>query len=97
MYACILETGRGFFEEVYPSSNATAHSCDPPPLLDSRMDSGRDAQAPDPSWFMQNRGYGLSRMHSPRRLVDKPSSMRLTPPGGIMLMVSTRWRQMRGG
>ena len=56
MYACILETGRGFFEEVYPSSNATAHPATHP-SLDSRMDSGRDAQAPDPSWFMQNCGY----------------------------------------
>jgi hypothetical protein len=30
MYACILEIEPGFFEEVCPSSNATAHSCDPP-------------------------------------------------------------------
>src|SRR5918992_4530760 len=97
MYACTYETGHGFFEGVCAPCKATAHFRDPPPPLDSRMDSGRDAQAPAPSWFMQNRGYGLSRMHSPRRLVDKPSSMRLAPPGGIMLMVSTRWRQMRGG
>jgi hypothetical protein len=31
MYACILETGRGFFEGVCPPSDATAHSRDPPP------------------------------------------------------------------
>src|SRR5215217_8977434 len=31
MYVCILETGRGFFEGVCTPSNATAHSCDPPP------------------------------------------------------------------
>jgi hypothetical protein len=90
MYSCIPGTGLGFFEEVCAPSNATAHSYDPPPPLDSQIDSGRDAQAPDPPCFMQNRGYGLSRMHSPRRLVEKPSSMRLTPPGGIMLMVSAR-------
>src|SRR5215213_1381571 len=31
MYACILEIGRGFFEEVCAPSNATAHFRDPPP------------------------------------------------------------------
>ena len=31
MYAYIHETGRGFFEGVCAFSNATAHSCDPPP------------------------------------------------------------------
>jgi hypothetical protein len=30
MYACISETGRGFFEGVCTPSNATAHSYDPP-------------------------------------------------------------------
>src|SRR5215207_3851968 len=30
MYACILETGCGFFEGVCTPSNTTAHSCDPP-------------------------------------------------------------------
>jgi hypothetical protein len=30
MYACIPEIEHGFFEGVCPSSNATAHSCDPP-------------------------------------------------------------------
>ena len=90
MYACIPEMGLGFFEGACTPSNATANFRDPPPPLDSRMDSGRDAQAPEPHWFMENCGYGLSRMHSPRGLVDKSSSMRLTPPGGIMLMVSAR-------
>jgi len=31
MYACIPEIGRGFFDVVCIPSNATAHSCDPPP------------------------------------------------------------------
>jgi hypothetical protein len=31
MYACVPEIGGGFFEGVYAPSNATAHSCDPPP------------------------------------------------------------------
>src|SRR5215217_5059377 len=39
MYACILETGRGFFEGVCAPCNATAHFRDPPPLLDSRIAS----------------------------------------------------------
>jgi hypothetical protein len=44
MYACILETGRGFFEGVRPPGSAIAHLRDPPPpLLDSRIDSVRHA------------------------------------------------------
>jgi hypothetical protein len=39
MYACILEIGCGFFAVVCTPSDATAHSCDPPPPLDSRIDS----------------------------------------------------------
>jgi hypothetical protein len=31
MYACILETGRGFFEGVCTPGNATANFRDPPP------------------------------------------------------------------
>jgi hypothetical protein len=31
MYACIHETRRGFFGGVCTPSDATAHSCDPPP------------------------------------------------------------------
>ena len=31
MYACILESGRGFFEGVCAPSNTTAYFCDPPP------------------------------------------------------------------
>ncbi len=31
MYACILESGRGFFEGVCAPSYATAYSSDPPP------------------------------------------------------------------
>jgi hypothetical protein len=39
MYACILETERGFFAGVCAPSNATAHLRDPSPLpLDSRID-----------------------------------------------------------
>src|SRR5215217_8085072 len=39
MYACILETGRGFFEGVCAPGNASAYFRDPPPLLDSRIAS----------------------------------------------------------
>src|SRR5215207_2276760 len=40
MYACIPEIGRGFFAGVCAPSNATAHSCDPPPPPHtSRIDS----------------------------------------------------------
>jgi hypothetical protein len=42
MYACILETGRGFFEGVCTPSKATAHSYDPPPA--------RNAIEPEPHW-----------------------------------------------
>jgi hypothetical protein len=31
MYACISDIEGGFFEGVCTPSNATAHSCDPPP------------------------------------------------------------------
>jgi hypothetical protein len=31
MYACIRRIGGGFFDVVCTPSNATAHSCDPPP------------------------------------------------------------------
>jgi hypothetical protein len=42
MYACVLETGRGFFKGVCAQSNATANLRDPPHLsLDSRIGSGR--------------------------------------------------------
>jgi hypothetical protein len=44
MYACVLETGRGFFERVRAPSDATAHSYDPPaPPLDTRIDTVRYA------------------------------------------------------
>jgi hypothetical protein len=33
MYACIPEDGGGFFEGVCTPSDATAHLCDPPPIL----------------------------------------------------------------
>jgi hypothetical protein len=36
MYACNCETGRGFFAGVFTPSNATAHSCDPPPPSSKR-------------------------------------------------------------
>jgi hypothetical protein len=36
MYACIRETGRGFFEGVCPPSNATANFHDPPPPLSAK-------------------------------------------------------------
>jgi hypothetical protein len=41
MYACVPETGRGFFEGVCTPSNATAYLHDPPLPLDSGIDSGR--------------------------------------------------------
>jgi hypothetical protein len=36
MYACNCKTGRGFFAGVFTPSNATAHSCDPPPPSSKR-------------------------------------------------------------
>jgi hypothetical protein len=33
-------------------------------------------------------------MHSPRRLVKKPPVYAPKPPGGIMVMVSTRWKNI---
>jgi hypothetical protein len=46
MYACILETGRGFFGGVCTPSNTTAYLRDPPPPpLDSRIDCERRALA----------------------------------------------------
>jgi hypothetical protein len=33
MYACILEIGCGFFEEVCTPSNTVAYLCDPPPPI----------------------------------------------------------------
>jgi hypothetical protein len=38
MYACNLETGRGFFEGVSAPSDATTHLRDPPLPLDTRID-----------------------------------------------------------
>jgi hypothetical protein len=40
MYACTLETGRGFFEGVCAPGNATAHFRDPPPTHTSRISPG---------------------------------------------------------
>jgi hypothetical protein len=40
MYACIHETGRGFFEGVCAPSNATANFRDPP----------RNTKEPEPQW-----------------------------------------------
>jgi hypothetical protein len=40
MYACVFETGCGFFEEVCASSNATAHSYDPFPTYAQRKSTG---------------------------------------------------------
>jgi hypothetical protein len=37
MYACVLETGRGFFEGVCAPGNASAYFRDPPPPCYSRM------------------------------------------------------------
>ena|SRR5215211_1815936 len=47
MYACVHEIGRRFFEGVCAPSNATTHSCDPPPPRNTKepeprqWDSGR--------------------------------------------------------
>jgi hypothetical protein len=41
MYACIPESGGGFFEGVCTPSNATAHSYDPP----------RNAKEPEPRYW----------------------------------------------
>src|SRR5215211_3928201 len=46
MYACVHETGDGFFKGVCTPSSTTAHPHDPPPAaLDSRTDSERHALA----------------------------------------------------
>jgi hypothetical protein len=42
MYACISVIGYGFFEGVCTPSDATAHSCDPPPP--------GNAREPEPHW-----------------------------------------------
>jgi hypothetical protein len=36
MYACIFESGYGFFEGACTPRNATAHSCDPPPSRNTK-------------------------------------------------------------
>jgi hypothetical protein len=41
MYACIPETGCGFFEVVCTPSSASAHLRDPPLPLDTRIDYER--------------------------------------------------------
>src|SRR5829696_463198 len=52
------EIGRGFFEGVCPPSNATAHSCDPPPPCHSRTDFENDALSLlHRQGSMQNRKY----------------------------------------
>jgi hypothetical protein len=57
MYACIRETGRGFFEEVCAPSNASANFCDPPPP--------RDTKEPEPwQW-----GSGPKRITSRATLI----------------------------
>jgi hypothetical protein len=57
MYACFREIGRGFFEGVCPSSNATANFRDPP--------TPRNAKVPEPHW----QGSGPKRIIS-RATVD---------------------------
>jgi hypothetical protein len=66
MYACILETGRGFFEGVCPPSTTTAHLSDPPLPLDSRIDSGSHALAVRRSGFTQDERCGLRGTPLPR-------------------------------
>jgi len=53
MYACISETGSGFFEGVCAPSNATANSRDPPPPRNTKTG------APLP-------GLRLEENHAPR-------------------------------
>ena len=50
MYACIVETGGGFFAVVCAPSNATANSYDPPPP--------RSAKEPEP-WQWGSGSYAL--------------------------------------
>jgi hypothetical protein len=97
MYACKRGTRRGFFEGVYPPNNTTAHLRDPPSPFDSRIASKRDTQTLQRFGFMQNRSHTRKSMQLYAIWSIRLRSMRLIPPGGIMLMVSTRWRQMQGG
>ena len=81
MYACVPGTRCGFFEGVCIPSSATAHLHDPLLPLDSRIDSWSHALVAHRSGFMQNRTYGLSRMHLPRRLVNEPAVDAPNPSG----------------
>jgi hypothetical protein len=72
MYACIRETGAGFFGGVCRQENRPPTFRDPPPLTPQFVNRLWEIHlAAHPSEFMQDRGYGLSRMHLPRRLVNK--------------------------
>jgi hypothetical protein len=72
MYACVLESEADFWRGCAGGESIT-YFCRPTPTSPFANGLWERSQAPDLSRVMQNRGYGLSRMHSPRRLVDKPS------------------------
>jgi hypothetical protein len=50
MYACVPEVGCGFFEGVCEPSDATTHSCDPPPPRNAREPEPH-CQGSGPKWI----------------------------------------------
>ena len=52
MYAYTPDIGRGFFEGVCTPSNATAHSCDPPPP--------RNTKEPEPRYWDSGQKWIIS-------------------------------------
>jgi hypothetical protein len=54
MYACIPEIGGRFFEGVCVPSNATAHSCDPPP---NAKEPEPHCQDSGPKWITSRPTY----------------------------------------
>jgi hypothetical protein len=93
MYACVYETGSGLFDGLCKQENRLLTFRNS--LLDSRIDSGRRTLVVASVWvLLQNRSYGLSRMHLPAVWCISLRSMRQTQSGGIMLIVSTRRRHV---
>ena len=62
MYACNLETGRGFFEGVCAPCKMTSSFRDPPHRC-ANLDYGRYALATQRSGVMHNRGDGFMGTH----------------------------------
>jgi hypothetical protein len=68
MYAYVLEIGRRFFEGVCAPNDATVYFRDPPPPLDTRIDSGDTSSlysaSPGSCW---SRILGFEKVSSLRR------------------------------